>query len=219
MRQKTTERLSAKELRKQGCTVKEIAERLDVSKSSVSVWVRDTKLSKRAKLVLSKKIKKGQMVAAESKKARSEAVATVYLSNSVSRYGKLQTHTRFNEMLCALIYWCEGAKETGRVDFTNSDPNLIKLFLTLFRGNFTVDESKFRVCIHLHSYHNHDTQLRYWSKVTKIPKRQFIKPYRKKNSGKQIREGYQGCASIRYHDADLAKRLHSIAKSSFKIYK
>lgn len=55
--------------------------------------------------------------------------------------------------------------------------------------------------------------LDFWSKVTKINKKQFIKPYRKLNSGKRIHPNYQGCISIKYHSNDLARRIMATAKA------
>jgi len=65
----------------------------------------------------------------------------------------------------------------------------------------------------LHSYHNPKKQLDFWSKITDINKKQFIKPYEKPNVGKRIHKNYQGCIAIKYHSNDLARRLNSIAKA------
>jgi hypothetical protein len=120
------------------------------------------------------------------------------------------------KFICALIYYCEGAKDkTGGVGFTNSDPKLIKVFLMLLRNNYNIDESKFRICMHLHEYHNFEQQIKFWSKVTNIKKGQFIKPYNKPNTGKRIKEGYQGCLSVKYHSSDLQKQLLMTAEAFF----
>lgn len=84
---------------------------------------------------------------------------------------------------------------------------MIKFFLQTLRLSFDIDESKLRCLVHLHSYHNPDKQLNYWSKVSKIPSNQFYKPYFKTSTGKVKRLGYQGCLSVRYQDASLAREL------------
>ena len=48
--------------------------------------------------------------------------------------------------------------------------------------------------------------------MTKIPLSQFIKPYKKRESGKSINEGYQGCAQIKYHDTVIAHEIQAIAR-------
>ena len=58
-------------------------------------------------------------------------------------------------LLCSMIYESEGGKSNfGVLEFTNSDPDLVKIFLSFLRKSFTLDENKFRVVMHLHSYHN-----------------------------------------------------------------
>ena len=117
------------------------------------------------------------------------------------------------KIMCAMLYWCEGNKSPGTVVFTNSDHKLVKTFLKLLRESFILDEKKFHPCVHIHEYHSASRQLDFWSKTTNINKQQFTKPYRKPNTGKRIREGYQGCLSLRYHDSDLARRLLATAKA------
>ncbi len=113
-----------------------------------------------------------------------------------------------------MIYWCEGAKSFTRgVQFTNSDPNLVYCFLRLFRSSYELDESKFRVCVHLHEYHNEQVQIDFWSKITRIKKDRFIRPYIKPHTGKRVKKDYPGCVDIRYHSNDMAKRLMSTAQA------
>ena len=118
-----------------------------------------------------------------------------------------------------MIYWCEGNKSLrDSVFFTNSDPRLIANFLHLFRNSFDIDESKFRVCMHLHDYHNEEKQLNFWSDVTFIPKNQFFKSYKKLNTKKRIRDNYQGCIQVRYYDINIARKLQAVAKEFMDKY-
>ena len=48
------------------------------------------------------------------------------------------------KILCALIYWCEGAKVKTGIAFTNSDPNLVRTFLHLLKTGFDIDEKNSR---------------------------------------------------------------------------
>jgi hypothetical protein len=91
-------------------------------------------------------------------------------------------------------------------------------FLRLFRSSFDLDEKKFRVCIHLHEYHDTKRQLAFWSKVSQIKRSQFIKPFRKKHTGTRVRENYPGCASVYYQSADIARRLLAIGKAFLTEY-
>lgn len=208
---KLAQRHQAVALRSKGDSLSEISERLKVAKSSVSLWVRDVTLTKLAKRKLLKRIKIGQFISAENKKAKTRALEQKYIEDAGL---EILRSPNYGKIICAIMYWCEGTKNPhSGLTFTNSDPVLVAKFLELLRKSFDIDESKFHPCIHLHNYHSPSKQLDFWSKVTKINKRQFIKPYRKPNSGKRIHSNYQGCISVKYHSTDLARRVMATAKA------
>ena len=78
------------------------------------------------------------------------------------------------------------------------------------RRGFALQEKKFRAIVHLHGYHDDQQQKIFWSKIAGIPLSQFSKSYQKQNTGKRKRENYQGCLSIRYNDATLARMLDAL---------
>ena len=102
-----------------------------------------------------------------------------------------------------------------RVSFSNSDPQLIKYFLKIFRKSFVLEEKKFRALLHIHDYHNEKKQIQFWSKVTQIPTGQFSRSFHKKNTGKNKRVGYPGCLSVRYYNSIIQKELVFICKEIF----
>lgn len=203
-------------LRKNGRSFREISDLLDISKSTASLWTTKVLLGKSALKRLKDIGKKGREKAvATNKKKRAALVNDI--KRKVRKNLVLQQTTSLKKLLCSLLYWCEGEKNGSSVTFINSDPLLISTFLQLFRSGFRIVESKFRVCLHLHQYHNENKQKRYWSKVTNIPTNQFF-IYRKPNTGKNFRKGYPGCASIRYHDYTKALELGFYYKIFAKKY-
>lgn len=110
------------------------------------------------------------------------------------------------KLICAILYWGEGEKSESAIAFTNSDPIMVKLFINLFKKSFNTQKQKFRAFLHLHNYHNRKKQLEYWAKITGIPNTS-IKVYNKTSVHKTIKPGYQGCISIRYYDARIAKEI------------
>ena len=111
-----------------------------------------------------------------------------------------------------MLYWCEGEKHSPAMRFTNSDPQMLNFFLKLFRSAFKIDESKLRVCLHLHEYHDQRQQKIFWSKITGIPEVQFSKIYLKPNTGLSKKEGYPGCVSLRYFDHKIALELEALSR-------
>jgi len=214
MKQRILEKLEAIRLRKKGFSLNEITREVGVAKSSVSLWVRNIDLDEQAKSRLLTKIKLGQLNAGESKRNKVRKDLDNYFSAALKNLESEKLSPEIAKAMCAIIYWCEGAKNPyGGGRFTNSDPKLMATFLYLFRNSFTLDERKFRVCVHLHAYHKKRKQLEFWSKVTKIDVCQFIKPFQKPNTRIRVREGYQGCASVYYHSNDIARQLLMTAKA------
>jgi len=116
------------------------------------------------------------------------------------------------KIYASLIYWCEGAKypSTRRLEFTNSDPELLCVFINLLRKSFSVDEKKFRVHVQVHTTHKYADIKKYWSKCLNISPTQFIKPTKTKPRGKKHRKEYLGTCTLRYYDYRLQLKLIGI---------
>ena len=111
-----------------------------------------------------------------------------------------------------MLYWAEGAKRSYHtVDLTNSDPRLIQVFLRFLREICGVAESRLRVYLYVYEGQDVDAIRKYWSKLTRIPKKQFLKPYisRLRPDRTRSRVLPNGIVHIRYCDARLLKQLFS----------
>ena len=209
---KIIEQIKAKKLRGEGFSLSEISRRLGVSKSTASLWLKDVELSPDAEKKIKAKFTAGQLASHETKRRQTREKEDVARSLAIGVLNHYSPNVYTSKIFCAVIYFCEGSKiiKDG-IRFTNSDPLLIATFLKLFRSSFELKKEKFRVGVHLHNYHDKGTQLKFWSKIARIPLSQFIKPYIKNSSGLYKKEGYQGCVSIRYADSRIARELKAIA--------
>lgn len=107
-----------------------------------------------------------------------------------------------------MLYLAEGAKRQGVVDFTNSDPRLIMVFLTFLRRICGVSEVRLRAA--LFAYADQDVQRlhRFWSECTGIPLSQFIKPYvRPLTPNVSRRKMSVGLLHVRYCDRRLLELI------------
>jgi transcriptional regulator with XRE-family HTH domain len=195
-------------LRKKGFSFREISERIGISKSTASLWLRDVNLSRIAKKRIYKLGVDGRNKGNESVRNRiadEDKKILANVKNSINQCALLKNDLK---VICALLYWCEGGKtEKSQLTFINSDPKLIEYFLGILRKAFNVDEKRFRVLVHVHNYHNIEKQIKFWSNITRIPETQFTKPYNKPNTGKRIKEDYQGCISIRYYGREIRQEM------------
>ena len=212
---KINKKQKAVRLRRKGLLYADIADRLGVAKSTVYFWTSKLELTDEQRLLVANTLTEAKrrqvlclMALKKARWLRNEDAVSSRARSIVASAGLSINHKR---LLCATLFWCEGEKDVSSgVRFINSDPLMIKKFLTLLRESFPLDESKFRTLVHLHDYHDAPVQLHYWSVLTEIPQNQFYKSYRKPHTGRQIRPGYQGCISVRYVDAGLGKLLKAI---------
>lgn len=206
-------------LRKKGLSYKQISDKFNIGKGSAYKYAKDVKLNKKAKKRIQKTIRKGVEKAAKNRK-RKRLNLLKKLKNEAEKNVKnrLSVDKELAKILCALLFWCEGNKtQLNMVRFTNSDPKMIKLFLYLLRKGFNIEESKFRCLIHLHEYHDEKEQIKYWSKITNVPEKQFHNSYEKPNTGKRKRKGYPGCLALTYYNDKISKELWAIYKAIQKL--
>lgn len=213
MKKLVAKKEAAISLRILGKSIPAIAKELNVSKSSVSLWVNKVKLPKAITGRLAKNFSDGRQKGLEMIRVRKELELNQILQDASSHISHLMKRKDIIllQLSSALLFWCEGQKDlSGGIKFTNSDPKLVQVFLFCLRQGFTIKEEKFRALIHLHDYHDVEKQTKFWSDITGIPKNQFQAPYRKAHSGIRKRENYPGCISIRYYDVFLARRLFAL---------
>ncbi|MFH2019075.1 MAG: hypothetical protein ABII80_00450 [bacterium] len=115
------------------------------------------------------------------------------------------------KILLSILYWCEGCKYPGtnKVEFVSSDESMQITFIKLMRIAFKneLDETKFRVMLQLHTTHNVNKLISYWSNLLNIPKGQFIKPHLTIKTASRYRPIYNGTCNLRYFDYRLLLRI------------
>lgn len=110
----------------------------------------------------------------------------------------------------AMLYWAEGfqAEHANLVDFANSKPEMIAVFLRFLREICGINEKKLRVYLYCYSNQNVANLITFWSNLTKIPKKQFTKPYVRSDFDKQkLGKMPRGLIHIRYGDKKLLQLL------------
>lgn len=120
-----------------------------------------------------------------------------------------------------MLYWAEGYKgneSNCTVDFANSDPLMIKLFIKFFRLIYKPSEKKIRIYLYCYSNQNIKTLISFWSKLTKVSKNQFLKPYVRSDFREDGRKMKYGLIHIRYHDKKLLLDIKSMIESYVSKY-
>ncbi len=204
---KFEEKIRAIELRKQGYSYPKILSLVNVSKSTLSLWLRDVNIPTDKLRLLAKGREISRAKAAEKRKE-------LRLQNikEVVGFSRKDFKKHVNENLFSIglsLYWAEGDKhKQERVKFTNSDPLMIKFMMRWFREICNVPEKKFRISLHVHNLHIKKDVVRFWSNTTGIPSSQFHKLYIKNSTLHQRRNIlYNGTCGIVISDKNLFRKI------------
>lgn len=196
-------RAKARELRLQGLDYDGIVARLGVSKSSVSLWVRDLPRpprmapEDRAKRA-SEQVRRYWATERPARAARRAAASAA----AAASIGKLTDR----EILIAgaIAYWCEGTKNkpyrrADRVTFANSDPELISFFL-LFLDTAGISRSDLIFQLRIHETADVESAKRFWLTLTGARPEQFGKIFLKRHNPlttrKNTGDSYHGCLRV-----------------------
>ena len=125
---KKQERVLAIKMREQGASLRDIKDMLNISLSSASEWVKNVELSEGAKNKIQKKIIDGRKKSNAVLRARGDQRKKDAEDFAKSIIKNIKINSDVKKIILSLIYWCEGNKK-GFLNFTNSDPQLISMFI------------------------------------------------------------------------------------------
>jgi hypothetical protein len=167
---KTREREIARRLRRdEGAAIGEIAQRLAVSKSSVSIWVREIELTEAQRLALldrnpayNRQLSGWTRMAARRKAER----------EAFQKKGRQLARKRDPGFVAGcMLYWAEGSKARNQLQFANSDPVMARFFIDFLKHYFELTPEQIRITCHLYADHL-DEQVeveRHWLESLGLP--------------------------------------------------
>jgi transcriptional regulator with XRE-family HTH domain len=173
---KTVERDLARELRRtKGLPINEIARRLNVSKSSVSHWVRDVELTTQQQQTLRvmNPAYNHQLSGWRSNVARhrDQRIAAQKSGRALAQQAD-PLH-----LAGCMLYWAEGWKSRNQLCFSNSDPDMVRFFVGFLKKYFDISARDIRIRCHLFADHL-DRQReveQYWLNVARLPQESLRK--------------------------------------------
>jgi transcriptional regulator with XRE-family HTH domain len=204
-RGKLDEQERARAMRAEGLTLLEIATRLGVAKSSVSLWVRDVPFTQ------SKRRTGPQRRPHPAHEAKLAQIAAMD-AEGIARIGTLSD----DAFLAAgvALYAGEGSKRDGAVMFANTDPSMVEFFCGWLRWFFEIDEARLRVRVYLHEGLDLDAAEGHWAVVTGIPRTQFRTPYRATaDSTRRLTKHEFGCVYVSYSCSSTHRRIMGLMRA------
>lgn len=177
---KTALRSRAIKLRKNGWSYNIISQRLGVSKSTLSDWLREIPYTPNETVARRVAAAPGKSAVVKNRKK----LASIQEGKKLGAkdIGTLSERDLF--MLGIGLYIGEGAKLYESVRMINSDPNVIRMTMKWFREICGLSTENFNVAMHLYPDTPEKAAMKYWSKLTGVPFSQFGKTQIDKREGK-----------------------------------
>jgi DNA-binding transcriptional MerR regulator len=195
----------ALKLRRNGLSYSDIKTRLNVSKSTLSLWLRDLPLTRERINELRSNSPRRIERYRETMRLKKETRLSAVFKKAQKDIGSLSKREIFIAGL--FLYWGEGGKtKPYTISLTNTDPNMIRFYM-LWLKELGVPLSKIKVCLHLYSDMDIHKATQFWSDILHIPKTQFRTPHIKKvDSSKVFYRGYgQGTCNIILDNRDMSE--------------
>ncbi|MHB8903742.1 MAG: hypothetical protein ACYC40_01395 [Patescibacteria group bacterium] len=206
-------------LRQKGFSYGNIAKQCTTSKSNISLWCKDIKLSplQYSKLAANK-IEILKLGSKRLHEIRESEIA------EVKKLAKKEINVRsvddFSFFVAGcMLYWAEGCKTTG-LAITNSDERVILFMIKWFKRFLNIDNDRIKVYLHIHNRDNDLEIKNYWSKLTGIPFQNFGKSFVKApGTGHRKNILQHGIIRIQIHGKGTENLRHRIMTWVEQIYK
>ena len=159
--------------RKRGFSYNMIGQEIGVSKSTLSDWLSKIPFSPNKKVI--KRISLARQKSSLFKHTQKMREITIMKDVAEKELGKITGRDLW--LLGIGLYSGEGSKSGEQVRFANSDPEMIKIAMMWFRKVCHLENKNINPFVHIYPDNNVKKTLNYWSKITRIPKKQFGKTY------------------------------------------
>lgn len=198
-------------LRRKGFSYNEILKFVHVGHGTISRWCSKIPLTEEQKKRLLEKKRNTPLIQYLQKQAiQSKKEARVWARERINRI------LDNNELLFntgVVFYWAEGTKSgDGGIEFTNTDPIIIKIMMKFFREIIDVPNDKFKIIVRISDKGDVKKAENYWSKITKIPQKNFRKPeiLKLKQNSKSLKKYPHGMCRITINNISLRRKILAV---------
>lgn len=219
MRAKTSLIPKAIELRHRGYSYSEIATKVPVSKSTLSLWIRTIVLNKNQRQRLLEKMTANRLLGSRALKQQRVEKTRLIVASAKAEIEKFKITKRDLFLIGTILYWAEGSKQKEHnpsqpVVFSNSDPKVIQIFLKWLTVCLQIPNRRIVFEIYIHeSYQKSPNPLQaYWARLTGFPTSKFGTIRYKKNKITSYRknrgENYYGVLRVKVgQSTDLNRKI------------
>ncbi len=207
-------------LRLKGLSYNQIKSQIQVSKSSLSLWLKDYPLSEERLRALR-----------DFSEIRIEKFRQTMLAKQEKRFTEAYNREKIShlplsrkELFIAglFLYWGEGMKGIKRsLGLYNTNPQIVKFGLFWYTKILGVPRKKIKVHLHLYSDMNIAEEINFWSNELNLPLSQIRRPYIKQTKKTSIsyRGGFgHGTCGLLFSDVRLKIKILAAIKAVADYY-
>lgn len=196
------------DLRNAGLSYSQIKEKIPVSKSTLSIWLKDLPLSRERINELrahsERRIEKFRETWRRKRERNFEKIYRVE-AKTIGRLSRRELY-----LLGLFLYWGEGSKTMrSTVSLSNTNPLVCKFFVYWLQKVCGVPRKS--IIIRLHCYTDSDiaAEKKFWLKQLDLPETSFRKPYIKDSSRYALthRSFGHGTCNIIVYDTNLFEKI------------
>ena len=183
-----------------------------VSRSTVSLWVRDIELTpeQHAALLVRNPAYNGQ---------RNGWAANVERGRLRRRTFQLAGRRRLRLLeplyvAGCMLYWAEGGKSRNRAELCNSDPEVIRLFARFLRESFDVPDERMRIYCHLFADHLERQREveQFWLDVAGLPesclRKSMVNHYSRSSQRKRTNRLPYGTCKLVVNSTEIVQAIY-----------
>lgn len=208
-------------LRKRGTSIGVIERKFGIPRSTLSGWFRNLKLTKeqkerimeRATVKMSRARIKAVLWHNKQKEIRIK-IAQSEAINTLKQINKSNMHIL--ELALSMLYLGEGDK-TNVTSMGNSNPLILKFFISSVKKLFSIELSDIRCDLHLRSDQDEKESVLYWSRELKIPYKYFSTTKDKRIVKSKTYPNYKGVCVVRCGKVAIQRRLVHLGEEFCKI--
>lgn len=197
---KEKEKRAAIKFRKQGFSYTEILEKVPVSKSTLSVWLKDIGLAQEQKQRFTEKRRLAQVKARETWRNIRVMKEAGIVASARKEIRKISRRELW--LIGIVLYWAEGTKQkphtvSQKVSFNNSDPKMVLLFNQWVQKICLRKQSDLTYSIYIHRTADRLRAQKFWENLlrTRIDK-VYYKSHNPKTNRKNTQADYVGLLRI-----------------------
>ena len=205
-------------MRKRGASIRDVEKCLEIPRSTLSGWFKSVVLSSYHQKILKNKGEEALVMAREKavvwhNAQKAERIARASLAAAETLRKLDLTQNEIVELALAFLYLGEGAKKAIGTSMGNSDPLILKFFVSGLQKAYHIPLADIKCELHLRADQNSETMKRYWSKTLGIPLVNFgasVVDIRTK--GTTTYPHYKGVCVVRCSRVAIQRKLLYIAK-------